>query len=142
MPELSDIARVFEGAMINLGWDDAMGCVVPNACGRVLQRWAEQRDDTGTIARLYLAMLEHEGKGGMPRRDTTGVVAACEDWLFAGVGQGSPTAHFFMGWRFEHGVGVAQSRETALEHYKRAADNGHLLAQHWLAILMADWEDM
>jgi len=94
----------------------------------------------GALARMWLARSHSRGRMGLARdldqavALAAGVIAEVRQLAEAGV----PEAIFLMGTAYDEGLGVAADAGEAAVWFRRAADRGHMLAQHNLGNAYAD----
>jgi TPR repeat protein len=94
-------------------------------------KWYRLAMDQGNVeAQLRLARLVHQGGDGLDQD----VIMAAQLYQVAAE-LGNIEAQNWLGYCFEHGIGVETNDQSAFEWYRRSADAGHAPAQNNLGLL-------
>jgi TPR repeat protein len=127
-PRLDEAARWYTGVAGRVDDERAQALLLEAAAGG------------DPVSQMWLARCHSTGRMGFPRdadraRSIAGAVIASVRELAA---RGVAEAVFLMGTAFDEGLGETENPVTAASWYRRAADLGHVLAQHNLANLYFD----
>jgi TPR repeat protein len=96
----------------------------PRAVGRAVA-------DDDPISRMWLARCYSTGRMQFERDPARARAIASECWRRSATSpHGEVEAIFLMGTAYDEGLGAEVSPEEAARWYRRAADRGHVLAQH------------
>ncbi|MDT8429844.1 MAG: tetratricopeptide repeat protein [Pseudomonadales bacterium] len=103
---------------------------VDDAQAKRLLESAVAREET--LAIMWLARVYSTGRMGFPadKAQAQSIAAGVIDDIAQLAAAGNPEAKFLMGTAFAEGLGKAQNPELAVQWYRRAAADAHVLAQH------------
>ena len=86
--------------------------------------WLERAGEQGHAEALFtLGVMHQQGRGSVVERD----IKRAADLYAQAADEGSAQAHSHLGMLFAAGMGVPQSWEKAVQHYRKAAEAGAIL---------------
>ncbi len=118
------------GAQWNLGLMYRNGSGVPKDDAKALEWIKKSAEQGNTAAQFTLAHMNSGGVSVDKAKDIEGLKKTAE--------QGDAVAQYNLGLMYQEGRGVPKDGTTAFEWFSKAAEQGNIDAQLWLALLKHD----